>query len=183
MRARWVSILLHPALLVPAAVAVGSGVRAPLLAALGLLAVLLAGFAVFSVRRGHASDLDFSVRAERPRLLVPALLVTAALAALFAWRGHAQAAAGSASAVGVLGVSLCANRWLKPSLHTAFAALALAFVWPSGWPVRLAFCALVPLVAWSRVALGRHTLVEVLVGGALGAAWAAALLGFVSASG
>ena len=58
----------------------------------------------------------------------------------------------------------------KVSVHcgcvSACASLLSVAVWPVG-PVSLV---LVPLVAWSRLHLGRHTPVQVLVGTAIGLA-------------
>jgi membrane-associated phospholipid phosphatase len=66
------------------------------------------------------------------------------------------------------------RRWLKVSLHAAFALFAAALVWPN-LPGTLAVAALALGVAWSRLVLRRHTLPEVLTGLLLGAAFGAAL--------
>ena len=60
-------------------------------------------------------------------------------------------------------------RWLKVSLHAAFAVFAAALVWPGVASVSL-MLALAAGVAWSRLVLQRHTLAEVVVGLLLGSA-------------
>jgi membrane-associated phospholipid phosphatase len=61
------------------------------------------------------------------------------------------------------------QRW-KVSVHTgavAGAAVALlALIGPLAWPT----LALIPVVGWTRLALGRHTLGQVVVGGVVGSA-------------
>jgi membrane-associated phospholipid phosphatase len=60
------------------------------------------------------------------------------------------------------------NRWIRLSLHLAFAVfsgLVLASIHPGyGLPILI----FAPLLAWSRLALLRHTLPEVIGGAALG---------------
>jgi len=56
------------------------------------------------------------------------------------------------------------NRWVKVSGHVAiavFAGVALLQVSPV---VRWVMLGCVPVLGWSRVALGRHTVAEVVVG-------------------
>jgi membrane-associated phospholipid phosphatase len=60
------------------------------------------------------------------------------------------------------------TRWWKVSVHTTAAGGPLVpFVFQLGASA-LPLLLLVPLVGWSRVALGRHTLAQVLVGGLVG---------------
>jgi len=62
-----------------------------------------------------------------------------------------------------------ASPWFKLSLHASFAAFAVLLLWPLNlWYVALASIAAVA-ICWSRLALGRHTLAEVLGGSFLGA--------------
>jgi len=71
---------------------------------------------------------------------------------------------------GVLIVAaMLASPWFKLSLHASFAAFAVLLLWPLNlWYVALASMAAVA-ICWSRLALGRHTLAEVLGGSFLGA--------------
>jgi membrane-associated phospholipid phosphatase len=76
--------------------------------------------------------------------------------------------AGAAAVLALLVAAAFCNRWLKVSLHEAFAvftvvSLSSVSLWASGLLLVLAVA-----IGWSRVVLGRHTLPEVLAGAALG---------------
>ena len=60
------------------------------------------------------------------------------------------------------------TRWIKLSLHVAFAALAATALSLIGSAVGYALAAVVPVVFWSRLALGRHRVYELVVGLVLG---------------
>ncbi len=69
---------------------------------------------------------------------------------------------------------MIANRYLKSSLHVAFASFCGVLL--AGGPATAgAAVAAVALLAWSRVVLGRHRPAEVLSGALLGVAAGAAL--------
>ena len=53
-------------------------------------------------------------------------------------------------------------------MHLAFAAFAVLALFRLGSPAAWAIAGLTPLIAWSRIRLRRHTLVEVIAGAALG---------------
>jgi membrane-associated phospholipid phosphatase len=78
-------------------------------------------------------------------------------------------ARGSLVTAGMAAVAAGFDRWLKLSLHLAFAVysgLALTKIHPAyGLPILLL---LAPLLAWSRLTLLRHTLTEVIGGSVLG---------------
>jgi membrane-associated phospholipid phosphatase len=61
------------------------------------------------------------------------------------------------------------RRWLKLSLHAAFAVLAAALLWPAVLAT-LGVLALAAGVGWSRLVLQRHTRQEVVAGLLAGAA-------------
>jgi membrane-associated phospholipid phosphatase len=66
-------------------------------------------------------------------------------------------------------VAHATRRWLKISLHVAYATFAAAFLWPRvGGMLVLLACAVA--IAWSRLALSRHTRLEVVGGAVLGVA-------------
>jgi len=61
------------------------------------------------------------------------------------------------------------NRWIKVSIHTATVSafgIFLAILY-QGWFSLVLF--LIPLMAWSRVKIKKHTPVEAVAGGFLGA--------------
>ncbi|WP_303311809.1 hypothetical protein [Hymenobacter sp. BT730] len=123
------------------------------------------------VRRGRYSNFDVSKRQHRhsfyPRLLGLLCLATA----LLSFTDTAQRLqAGMAISTAMLGICYLLNFWLKVSLHAAmsfFLGGVLCLLHPLSGVVALS---LAILVAWSRLVLGRHTLPELAVGGAVGCA-------------
>lgn len=175
--ARWVSIVAHPfavvvALLVAAAYELegAAGLRTALplaLAAVTPVALLMHR----QVRRGRWQNVDASNREERPVLFAVAAATMAGLLVWLALRdGGAFAVRGLLATLAMVAVAAAVNRRLKLSLHMAFAAFAAtALLWlgsPAGW----ALAALLPALAWSRLALARHVAAELLGGALLGVA-------------
>ena len=180
--ARALSIVGHPAVLMPVAVAAAaSGPGAPpqlmrvALSTAVVVAVIVGLYSLWQVRRGHWAHVDASHPAERSQLnLVLAGLLCAAAGLLWALGQPPAVAAGPLLAALLVLLTHALRRWLKVSLHAAFALFAAALVWPH-LPGTLAIGALALGVAWSRLVLRRHTLAEVLTGLWLGAAFGAAL--------
>lgn len=122
-------------------------------------------------RRGFFSDYDISKREERPKFyfIVMALAAVYLLSALFF--------KGILFPLSIMAFGICAailsfaivNYRLKASGHVA---VATAFIITMGSLYgREAFLAtvwIVPLVAWSRVFLHRHSVHEIIAGGVLG---------------
>jgi hypothetical protein len=173
--ARLLSVVGHPALVMPAAVAWSTASRgAPpgvVRGAVGLalaVAVVVCAVGLWRARSGRWQHPDASQpheRLELNRLLVLLLLGAAAAGALAGQ--PALVTAGLLACAGVVAVALLLRRWLKVSLHVAYALLAVALMWPS----LLAMAVVVLLaagVAWSRLRLVRHTLPEVVTGAGLG---------------
>ena len=180
--ARALSIVGHPAVLMPVAVAAAaSGPGAPpqlLRVALGTavaVAVIVGLYSLWQVHRGRWAHVDASHPAERSQLnLVLAGLLCSAAGLLWALGQPPAVAAGPLLAALLVLLTHALRRWLKVSLHAAFALFAAALVWPH-LPGTLAIGALALGVAWSRLVLRRHTPAEVLTGLWLGAAFGAAL--------
>lgn len=173
--ARVLSIVAHPALLVPLSavgVAVNRGaspavVQTAAQASIGVAAAVMV-YSLVRVRSGRWSHADASRPAERMQLnvfLVGALLAGAAYAvASDQPRGVVEGLLLSASLVVV---ALLLRGWLKLSLHVAFAAFA-ALLW---WPTAAATAGLLLVaagLAWSRLYLQRHTAADVLTGATAG---------------
>lgn len=174
--ARILSTIGHPALLAPAVVAFAAlrrNVSAPtMLAAVGVPVVVAAGvmaFSVVRVRSGSWTDADAS--APRERIELNTFLAVALLGAALLVRRVGQPleiAAGLAAAGAIVGAALSLRRFLKLSLHTAFAVFAAALLWPDAAGV--GFLLMLSLaIAWSRLALHRHTLADVATGLIIGA--------------
>ena len=180
LAARALSVIGHPALLMPLAVALGIvGADAPppllqiALTTAVLVAVIVGLYSLWQVRAGRWAHVDASQPRERSQLnLFLALLLFGAAGLLWAL-GQPPAVALGAGVMAVLVLAAhLLRRWLKLSLHAAFAVFAASLVWPSIVGVVL-ILALAAGVAWSRLVLRRHTLPEVLLGLLLGAAFGA----------
>ena len=140
---------------------------AALLIAVGVL--LPTGYTLYLHRSGQLSDLHMNVRRERRRPLA-ASAASSAVALALLWTAGAGplpilvAAVWTVQSLLFFGVTL---RW-KISAHCAgCTGLAVLCGWLFG-PGALVLLALVPVVVWSRVFLGRHTLGQTLAGTAAG---------------
>jgi len=173
--ARWVSILAHPFVMVTLLVT-GAATRQPSPNAvrsvlLVLLAIVLpvAALMVRQVRRARWSNVDASDASERPMLFMVSM---AGLAAALAWLllndPQSFLVRGLLVSGGFILLAAVVTRWVKLSLHVAFAALTASALSLIGSPIGTALIAVVPIVAWSRLTLARHTAHEVLIGLMLG---------------
>jgi membrane-associated phospholipid phosphatase len=187
LAARMLSVVGHPGLLVPGAVAVaasGAEVSPQLLpvalATAVAVAVIVGLYSLWQVRVGRWQHIDASQPRERHQLnLFLAVLLCGTAALLWALGQPRSVALGPLLAAGVVGLTHLLRRWLKVSLHVAFALFALTLVWPH--PVLTPAVALLTAgVAWSRVVLGRHTPAEVWLGLLFGASGGAAFRAFVA---
>ena len=152
----------------------------PLILFYGSLTLLLPlGFILWLLQRGQVSDYNLTRREER---FLPMLVSIAT--ALFGWlylnQVHAPAlllalaVTNLAQSVVYFFITL---RW-KVSIHSAVAAglavLGCAIAGETVWLLVLS----VPLIAWSRVLLRRHTLAQTVVGAAIGSLFLAFALLF-----
>ena len=129
--------------------------------ALVTVAVLLplGTFMYLRMRSGRWSTIDASRPAERPPLYFVALSLAALAAAWFATSpGLGFLGRGGAAVCLLLVVAALLNRWIKTSLHVAFAAYAAAVLLFLNPPAGLAFLAFVPVLGWARLAMRRHSL-------------------------
>ena len=174
--ARWVSIVAHPFVIALVLAGAVEPTRTPAavartVAVVALLFVLpLALLMRRQLRRGAWTTVDASRPRERPILFA---VGGAGLAALIAYLARTRP--GSPLVTGAVGVVLmvafCAamTPWVKVSLHMAAAALAAAVLLARGLPLGWPLAAMLPALGWSRVALGRHRWLEVMLGFLVGA--------------
>lgn len=148
----------------------------------GLLAAFFAGLLpaavlLVAVRRGHVGNRHVTTRAERPAVMALGLVsvVTGLVALVLAGASRELVVLVVAMAVGVL-VGLGVSSFWKISIHTASAAGAVASLALLVHPGLVVTAPLVVLSAWSRVALGHHTVGQVGVGAAVGAVVATATI-------
>jgi membrane-associated phospholipid phosphatase len=143
-----------------------------------LAIVLPTLYIVWLLHRGRVSDLHLRVRSERIRPLVCSLLCGLASLAML----HVAAAPGLLVLVAglnlvqlllFLGITL---KW-KISAHTASASGLAVLGWMLLGAAGLLLGLTVPLIAWSRVYLQRHTPAQTIAGTLLGSVlWMAVLL-------
>lgn len=175
--ARWISIAAHPFVVVLLLVGAVEGHGRPAAAARSVAAVALlfvlpvAVLIARQTRSGAWSTVDASDPRERPLLY---LVGAAGLLALFGYLLLTQPATpllrGAAGTLGMLALCAVATRWVKISLHVAVAALAATILLGRGMPLGWLLAAVVPLLGWARVAMGRHRWIEVVLGLAVGGA-------------
>ena len=174
--ARCVSWIGHPLVFISLSVAIIIISRLANRAGLALLLTLLVtlilpmAFLLFwGARTGRWSDADVSIRSERVRFYPRAISISAmAVIALWLLRAPAMALRGAVVTLFLLLVAALVNFRIKLSLHALFAfysAIILFVVQPVVGAIAFA---LAFLVFWSRLYLGRHDLLETLVGASLG---------------
>jgi hypothetical protein len=169
--ARWVSILAHPfvtTLVMVGAVELHRGWDA---AAWSVATVALFAFVPLAVlmrrqvRSGAWTNVDASHPHERPVLfLVGGAGILALLGYLAAAHPDSPLLRGAMGTLVMVALCAAITPWIKVSLHMAAASLATAVLLsralPAGWLLAL----VLPLLAWARVALGRHGWAEVALG-------------------
>jgi hypothetical protein len=178
--ARALSILGHPAVVLPATAVVAFVARpqsttAVIIAALvvSALITMIMGYACIQVGRGRWTHVDAIQPSERRDWNRVSGLALGAGAIFSILGGDLILALGLASATAVVALSALASPRLKLSQHVAFLVLATAIaVWINPW-MALAGVMLTVAVGWSRLELGRHTRAEVGAG---------AVAGFVAAT-
>ena len=128
-------------------------------------------------RRGAVSDLDISVRSERLRPMF-VTLGCMALGGAVLWLGDAprlQSIWVTILWVELALVWLITQRW-KISIHGAAVATTVTMLFSVFGPIALVTAPAVPIVAWSRVHLLRHTLAQTVAGALLGGVTVFAML-------
>jgi hypothetical protein len=181
--ARWVSIAGHPfvmsmVMVLGAALHFGTPREAfRTLLLVSLIALLpVAVLMVRQVRRGSWTNVDASDRAERPLLFAVGIVaLSMLLGAVLVFRPGSFLIRGVAGVLMMLAVCAVATRWVKVSLHMAFGALATTTLLSLGSPAGWVLLAVMPALAWSRLALERHRPVELAIGLLVGIAFGYAI--------
>ena len=129
----------------------------------------MTGFLYYCVRKKIFTDMDVSKRTQRPLLfLVSALVGVLYMVGLAIFHGpQVLNIVAVGTLLGVFVTSIV-NTKLKASIHVATVSaliFTLAIIY-GGYYLLLLF--LIPLVAWARLKIHRHTLPETVVGGLLG---------------
>lgn len=131
--------------------------------------VLISGFLWYGVHKKIFTDFDVSHKEQRPLLFLVCFIALAVyLGGILLFSGPSiLAVIAVCLLVGILFVSVV-NRRIKASMHLAtLSAMIIPYVVVNrGWSYLL--LSLIPVVAWSRVTLKRHTRNEVIVGSIVG---------------
>lgn len=183
--AAWISTLGHPLLTLPVFAVVMLFRHEPPEKAAWLSALIVGGLALpialktyRGMRKGVYANFDVSDRAQRRGWYRGATVLMLGVTAVLWLTGQSRPLCLSFLFASLLLLaSQGVNYYLKTSLHLAFhvflAFLILAFD-PVTGIVLLSFA---PLLAWSRLVLGRHSWQEVLSGALLGTAAGAGFFG------
>lgn len=184
--ARVISIVGHPAILVPGAILLLSGqssaptyiAHLALRLSIGIVLCVMV-FSMVQVRRGNWSHIDASEQSERNQLNLILMLIFFGVGIGGVLFGQPKFFSFGLMIVGVMiAAKWLMQRWLKISLHTSFAMLATFAFWPS-LPFIVGGIAITALIGWSRLILQRHTLMEVILGLLIGAITGMALVRLV----
>lgn len=135
-------------------------------ALLGVLLPFL--YVVWLVKRGDVTDINIRLRKQRAQPFLVTILCNglAWLVLTFGSAPPTMTIVAGATLLQVMAVFAVTLRW-KISMHVATAAGATTMVWALfGTPLPFVFT--VPLVAWSRVRLRRHSLSQTVAGALLG---------------
>jgi membrane-associated phospholipid phosphatase len=181
--ARWLSIVFHPFVMVGVmvgAAAAGRQTGGEAVRSVGTVVLFtvvpLAVLMWRQVQRGKWENVDASNQDERPILyIVGGVAVVALLGYLLLFRPQSFMVRGVAATFGMMAVCGAITRWIKVSLHLAFAALAATVLGLMRAPMGYVLLAALPAIVWSRIALRRHTPLEVTIGAVIGIATAAAI--------
>jgi membrane-associated phospholipid phosphatase len=142
-----------------------------------LAAAAVASYVLLMRRKARVGDFWISARAER---LAPALFLLTAFVALLGalWLlGAPEDLALLTLSMGLASATVALlTLFFKASAHCTVAGLASAAGLLLLGPPGIIYFLMMPLVIWSRVALGAHTLLEALAGAAVGVVFAALFL-------
>lgn len=134
--------------------------------AVALFVILpVAALTIIQVRRGAWANADASNPHERPLLYAVGIAGVLALICYLIGNGpHSILLRGALVALGLLLACAITTRWIKVSLHVAAAAFTATALILMGSPVGWIVAVILPLLAWSRLALGRHKPLELAMG-------------------
>jgi len=125
---------------------------------------------LWQMRAGHVSDIHLANRSERYRVFVVSILCSTLGLAILHLVNAPPLIVALAQAAVLQGTVLfvITLRW-QISIHTAMITSAVTFMLLAFGHSALAFVLLIPLVAWARVHLNRHTAAQVVAGAIVGA--------------
>lgn len=175
--AKYISIIGHPFVTIPIFLIIilfaREGIDNPKTLATMIIGGIFAPIALVTyirVKKGKYTNLDVSDRRQRQRwFLLTTALVLIVTALLWITRQDLLVCIAMTTSLFLMIVSQLVNTVIKASMHVAyhtFLGFVIFFLSPVAGSIFLLF---LPLLAWSRVYLGRHTKAEIASGFALGA--------------
>lgn len=175
--ARWLSIVFHPFVTVAAMAGAAAAARQSQAAAVRsvvlvvLFTIVPLAFLMWrQVRRGKWDNADASNRTERPILYFVGGVSLLALLGFFSLQStQSFMMRGVVATLGMMAVCAIATRWIKVSLHMAFATLAATALALVRSPIGYVLLLALPPLVWARLTLQRHTRAEVALGTIIGA--------------
>jgi drug/metabolite transporter (DMT)-like permease len=123
------------------------------------------------MRRGRISDWHISRREERlqPVLIISAVLAAALpLAVLLAFQGPRPLLVAMLSSLGLILFNQVITYWWKISQHVSGIAVSTTLMTAALGTGSIPLLLLIPLVAWARVKVGAHTIMQTVAGGVVG---------------
>lgn len=174
--ANFISISGHPLLTFPLFIMIAlygkeDFSRASLISFLiiGCFIIPVIAWMYFKSRNGSYTNFDVSDKKQRRSLFVfaiPLLLIVTIL--LFATHQSTNLCISVLFALILLIISQITNYFIKSSLHVSLNIYLAALIFISNYKLGIIVLLYTGLIAWSRIKLGRHTLIEVLSGSIIG---------------
>ena len=186
--AKALSVLGHPLLTISLFVLYITFQQLPIRNAIIISALLLGGVVIpvsyhnhQKVKQGQYTNFDVSDQGQRAQFY-PVLIGVISLMAvlLFATHQPRPFSYGTACALLLVVSSYGVNRYIKASLHTSLSFFLAWAVYSINQPLGLMMGVFSILIGASRLVLGRHTLLEILVGALIGLLAGTGLYGTVT---
>jgi len=176
--ARAISVVGHPfvtILLLVSVVAARRSGPAEAMQPVALIAIaILLPIGLFmyrKVRSGRWGTIDASNPRDRPALFRFGLVLIVVVGAFIAFSPRLRfLGRGIVAIVVLLAVAALVNRFVKASLHLAFAAYVAVILLRFAPAIGIGVLLFLPLLAWARVAMGRHSTAEIAAGAGIGTA-------------
>ncbi len=168
----------HPLVLLPLTIALSllgrlSGTRLVVVVAVFLASTVIP--MLFIIRRkvaaGRWSDMDVSDHGQRSGLYKVALpIILTSIGIFWVFEFPRGLIVGSLVSLILLLAGMAINRFSKLSMHAMFGAYCVVILLVGSLALGFAGALLVAGMSWSRVVLGRHSIMQVIGGNFLGAA-------------
>lgn len=131
--------------------------------------LIVALFVIVGMMFGVFSNFDISKREQRPLLFsFSAFISFCYLLSLVVLDGPKILFIGFLALIlGLIAIAIV-NKWIKASVHLATATAVFLFIAVAYKGYFFFLLALIPILAWSRVKMKEHTLMETIVGSILG---------------